>query len=297
MIARTLCFSNVGKLSLSHRQLVWDSDDGVHQSMPIEDLGLIILESERIQVTSALLQFLAEQNVALVVCDKTHTPSAQLLAYAANSVTAETVEAQLAATDAVQGRIWRHLCQRKILNQAALMERLGADGAGRLRTLANSVKNGDPTNCEAQAARIYFQSLGPQGFVRDRDGDWPNAPLNYGYAILRAAVARALVGSGLLCLHGIHHHNRYNPFALADDVMEPYRPFVDQYVLGKVRPFDVPLPELSREMKARLLQMLTCDVKLGDNRRPLMVALSYTTASLVRYYKKESDELVLPEFV
>ena len=175
-----------------------------------------------------------------------------------------------------------------------LMQRLGADNFKRLLSLADEVKNGDPQNCEAQAARIYFQTLGPDGFVRDRDGDWPNAPLNYGYAILRAAVARALVGSGLVCFRGIHHHNRYNAFALADDVMEPYRPFVDQYVLGKVRPFDVPMKDLSREMKSRVLEMLTCDVKLGEVRRPLMVALSYTTASLAAYYRKEVEELSLP---
>jgi len=133
--------------------------------------------------------------------------------------------------------------------------------------------------------------------VRDREGGWPNAPLNYGYAILRAATARAIVGSGLACFRGIHHHNRYNAFALADDIMEPYRPFVDQYVLGKVRPFDVPMEELTKEMRARLLQMLTCDVMLGDVQRPLMIALSSTTASLARYYMKESNELALPRLI
>ena len=140
---------------------------------------------------------------------------------------------------------------------------------------------------------LYGQAVST---VRAGDGAWPNAPLNYGYAILRAATARALVGSGLVCFHGVHHHNRYNAFALADDMMEPYRPFVDQYVLGKVKPFDEPSDELTKEMRARLLQMLTCDVNLGDVRRPLMVALSFTTASLVRYYMKKSDELALPEF-
>ena len=195
---------------------------------------------------------------------------------------------------------WYERCltcgDEKIRNQAALMERLNAKGARRLLSLAEEVKNGDPSNCEAQAARIYFQSLGPDGFVRDREGAWPNAPLNYGYAILRAATARALVGSGLVCFHGIHHHNRYNAFALADDIMEPYRPFVDQYVLGKVKPFDVPMNELTKEMRSRLLQMLTCDVNLGEMRRPLMVALSFTTSSLAKYYMKKTDELALPGF-
>jgi CRISPR-associated protein Cas1 len=160
------------------------------------------------------------------------------------------------------------------------------------------VKNRDPENIEAQAARIYFGELAPSpGFIRAREGPWPNAALNYGYAILRAAMARALVGSGLICLKGIHHHNRYNAFALADDMMEPYRPFVDQYVLGKVKPFDGPADELTREMRARLLEMLTCDVKVGDVRRPLSVALTFSSASLARYYLGKADALALPEFV
>lgn len=296
MIARTLCFSNAGKLSLKDEQLVWRPELGEDRTVPIEDIGFVILESGKIEITSAALQFLAANNVAMVVCDQTHTPSAQLLPYVANSTAAETIEAQLAATDAVRGRLWRMIVRQKIRNQASLMVRLGANGAKRLLALADEVKNGDPANCEAQAARIYFQSLGPEEFVRDRNGGWPNAPLNYGYAILRAAMARALVGSGLACFCGIHHHNRYNAFALADDMMEPYRPFVDQYVLGKVKPFDVPMDELTKEMRARLLQMLTCDVRIGDVRRPLMVALSFTTASLARYYMKKSDELALPRF-
>lgn len=296
MIAKTLCFSSMGKLSLRYEQLVWTPETGEKRTVPIEDVGFVILETGKVELTSAALQFLSANNVAVVVCDKTHTPSAQLLPYAANTTASESTEAQLAATEAVNGRLWRMIVRQKIRNQAALMDRLNAKGARRLLSLAEEVKNGDPSNCEAQAARIYFQSLGPDGFVRDREGAWPNAPLNYGYAILRAATARALVGSGLVCFHGIHHHNRYNAFALADDMMEPYRPFVDQYVLGKVKPFDVPMDELTKEMRSRLLQMLTCDVNLGDVRRPLMVALSFTTSSLAKYYMKKADELVLPEF-
>lgn len=296
MIAKTLCFSSIGKLSLRYEQLVWTPETGEPRTVPVEDVGFVILETDKIELTSAALQFLSANNVAVVVCDKTHAPSAQLLPYAANTTASESIEAQLAATEAVNGRLWRMIVRQKIRNQAALMERLNAKGARRLLSLAEEVKNGDPSNCEAQAARIYFQSLGPDGFVRDREGAWPNAPLNYGYAILRAATARALVGSGLVCFHGIHHHNRYNAFALADDIMEPYRPFVDQYVLGKVKPFDVPMNELTKEMRSRLLQMLTCDVNLGEMRRPLMVALSFTTSSLAKYYMKKTDELALPGF-
>ena len=298
MIARTLSFSSPGKLFAKDRQLVYEGEDGVKRSFPIEDLGFVILETGLMTVSSHCIQQLADANVALVVCDATHTPSAQMLPFAAHTTTQETVSAQLGATAAVQGRIWRQIVRAKILNQSELLRRLGFDANRRLRAMADEVKNYDAENVEAQAARIYFRALAPDPeFVRAREGAWPNPALNYGYGVLRAAVARALVGSGLTCFRGVHHHNRYNAFCLADDMMEPYRPFVDQYVFGRVPPFDVKADELTREMKARLLQMLTCDVRTGELKRPLMVALTYTTASLAKYYLGKADHLVLPSFL
>lgn len=298
MIARTLSFSSPGKLFAKDAQLVYEGEDGVRRSFPIEDLGFVILETGLMTVSSHCIRQLAEANVALVVCDATHTPSAQMLPFAAHTTTQETVAAQLGAAAAVQGRLWRQVVRAKILNQSELLRRLGFDACRRLRAMADEVKNYDAENVEAQAARIYFRTLAPNpGFVRAREGTWPNPALNYGYGVLRAAVARALVGSGLTCFRGVHHHNRYNAFCLADDMMEPYRPFVDQYVFGHVPPFDVQATELTREMKARLLQMLTCDVKTGDLKRPLMVALTYTTASLAKYYLGKTDHLVLPSFL
>lgn len=298
MIARTLSFSSPGKLFAKDAQLVYEGEDGVRRSFPIEDLGFVILETGLMTVSSHCIRQLADANVALVVCDATHTPSAQMLPFAAHTTTQETVAAQLGATTAVQGRLWRQVVHAKILNQSELLRRLGFDASRRLRAMADEVKNYDAENVEAQAARIYFRALAPDpGFVRAREGTWPNPALNYGYGVLRAAVARALVGSGLTCFRGVHHHNRYNAFCLADDMMEPYRPFVDQYVFGHVPPFNVQATELTRGMKARLLQMLTCDVKTGDLKRPLMVALTYTTASLAKYYLGKTDHLVLPSFL
>lgn len=298
MIARTLSFSSPGKLFAKDAQLVYEGEDGVRRSFPIEVLGFVILETGLMTVSSHCIRQLADANVALVVCDATHTPSAQMLPFAAHTTTQETVAAQLGATAAVQGRLWRQVVRAKILNQSELLRRLGFDACRRLRAMADEVKNYDAENVEAQAARIYFRALAPDpGFVRAREGTWPNPALNYGYGVLRAAVARALVGSGLTCFRGVHHHNRYNAFCLADDMMEPYRPFVDQYVFGHVPPFDVQATDLTRGMKARLLQMLTCDVKTGDLKRPLMVALTYTTASLAKYYLGKTDHLVLPSFL
>ena len=298
MIARTLSFSSPGKLFAKDAQLVYEGEDGVKRSFPIEDLGFVILETGLMTVSSHCIRQLADANVALVVCDETHTPSAQMLPFAAHTTTQETVAAQLNATAAVQGRLWRQVVRAKILNQSELLRRLGLDASRRLRAMADEVKNYDTENVEAQAARIYFRALAPDpDFVRSREGPWPNVALNYGYGVLRAAVARALVGSGLTCFRGIHHHNRYNAFCLADDMMEPYRPFVDQYVFGRIPPFDVKSEELTREMKARLLQTLTCDVRTGELKRPLMVALTYTTASLAKYYLGKADSLVLPSFL
>lgn len=298
MIARTLVFSSPGCLSVGNLQLVYDGKDGVHRTFPIEDLGFVIVETGQVSLSAAVLQQLAEAHVALVVCDSSHMPAAQLLPFAAHSTMQETVAAQFDVTEAVQGRLWRQIVRAKILNQAALLGELGFPvQRRRLETMAKAVKNYDEGNFEAQAARLYFQTLAPDAeFSRDRYGPWPNPALNYGYAILRAAVARALVGSGLSCVRGIHHHNKYNPFCLADDMMEPYRPFVDQYVFGREPPFGGEGTELTREMRARLLQVLSCDVKAGGLKRPLMVALAYSTASLAKFYLGKAEKLVLPSF-
>lgn len=296
MIARTLVFGSPGKLSFRLDQLVYDGEGDVHRTIPIEDIGFVVLDNAQVVVTSTCLAKLAEANVAVVVCDGAHMPMASLLPHAAHTTAQETFSAQIAATAAVNGRLWRQIVRRKIENQAGLLRSLGLDVHARLSALADAVKNYDIANCEAQAARIYFQSMMPPGVNRNPDGEWPNCALNYGYAILRAAVARALVGSGLLCMKGIHHHNRYNAFCLADDVMEPYRPYVDRYVFGGMPPFDVQAVVLTTDMKRRLLQVLTSDVVMDGLRRPLMVALSYTTASIVRAYLGKDDRLVLPEF-
>lgn len=296
MIARTAVFSNPGKLTSKDCQLVWDGKDGKHATIPIEDLGFVVIESKLIELSANLLQQLSANNVVVIICDDTHTPTAQLLPFAAHSTTQEITEAQLSASEAVNKRIWRQICRAKILNQAKLLQNLKhKKEAEQLKELAVSVKNGDPTNCEAQAARIYFQVLAPSPeFKRDPDGVWPNAALNYGYALLRAATARALISSGLICIRGVHHHNRYNAFCLADDIMEPYRPFVDQAVLSGIFPFDGQITKLIPVLKRNLLSVLSCDVEILGKKSPLMVALSYTTSSLAKYFLGKTEEIVVP---
>ncbi len=298
MIARTLSFTSCGRLSFHLKQLVWDGENDVHYTFPIEDIGFVFIDSNRIEVTSKTLQMLSESNVAVIICDEAHMPSAQILPLSSHSTSQEIVEAQLNTTEAVNGRIWKKIIRQKIINQASLLEGYDQDASKKLIAFADRVKNYDPENLEAQAARVYFRVLAPDNeFTRNRYGSWPNQILNYGYMVLRAAVARACVGSGLLCIKGIHHHNRYNSFCLADDVMEPYRPFVDQYVFDRIMAEFPDQQEMTKEMRAVLLEFLTCDVKINDKRSPLMVALSYTTASLARYYQEQTTELFLPSFI
>lgn len=298
MLKRTLFFSSPGRLFLENTLLIYEPNNhGVppeKHHFPIEDIGFIVLESLQLSITTACLNALAQENVAVIVCDQAHIPSAAFQPYSGNSLTQRTTEAQLGASEALKGRLWRQTVEAKISNQAQCLARLGLPDK-RLRVLADSVKNADTDNAEGVAARVYFQLLTDgNGFTRCRDGIPPNHALNYGYAILRAAVARALIGSGLLCVAGIHHANQYNPFGLADDIMEPYRPFVDDIVFSDCDFFAD--PELGKAQKARLLSVLACDVMIGGDKRPLMNALSYTTASLVRCFLKEEKQIRYPEF-
>lgn len=299
MLKRTLFFGSPGRLSLERSLLAYETENtkGVveKRTFPLEDLGILVLESLQMSVTTACLSALAAKNVAVILCDGAHMPGAQLLPFAGNALTQRHTEAQLQASAALKGRLWKQTVKAKILNQAACLKRLGLPDQ-RLRILAETVKAGDSGNAEGVAARCYFQLLaGAEPFLRCRDGIPPNPALNYGYALLRAAVARALTGSGLLCAAGIHHSNQYNPFGLADDVMEPFRPFVDEMVFSARDVFTV--PELGKTQKAELLRLLTADVMSGTERRPLLNSISYTSASLVRCFLREEKSIKYPGFV
>ncbi len=299
MLKRTLFFGSPGRLFMENTLLAYETGSMGNapgkRTFPLEDIGFIVLESLQISVTTACLNALAEENIAVIFCNASHMPSAMMQPFAGNTLTQRHTEAQLQASDALKARLWRQTIRAKITNQAECLARLGLPDQ-RLRVLARSVRTGDTENAEAVAARYYFQQLaGNEDFLRCRDGVPPNHALNYGYAILRAAVARALTGSGLLCVSGIHHANQYNPFGLADDIMEPYRPFIDEAVFSSYDLFAV--PELGKTQKALLLQLLAADVMLGKEKRPLMNAVSYTTASLARCFLKEDTEIRYPEFV
>ena len=285
MIKRSLFFSTPGSLRLQLRQLVWKGEDGRSAQIPVEDIGLVLVESRQVSVTSALLTELGEAGATVIFCDASHMPSASLLPMAGNTRSQSVLHLQIKMSAVKSDILWGQTVREKILNQAAVAFPYDRELAGKLREMAKTVKRGDPANLEAQAARAYFsifEKIGAEGFHRDPEGTMPNAALNYGYAILRAAVARALVSSGLHCAIGIHHHNQFNPFCLADDLMEPYRPFVDRIILSNRELFWTDEDELTPLMKQALLSVAVTDVSIGKMTRPLMNALSLTSASFVR---------------
>lgn len=293
MLKQTLFFSTPARLSLKNSQLVisWkDRPDIV--TRPIEDIGCVVLENQLLSITLPLLNELTRNNVAVVVCDEKFMPASMLMPLEANATQAESIKAQVAATEPTKKQAWKQIIEAKLRNQAALLNKLGKDGNS-LRPFYTNVKSGDTDNREGLGARIYWNCLLGTGFRRMREGDDPNALFNYGYAILRAATARALLGSGLFPQFGIFHKNRYNAFPLADDVMEPYRPYVDEVVYGLCCNGSC---DLDKDAKAELLRVLACDVCMGKVKRPLQIALTMTTASLSKLYAGDVKKLSLPSF-
>lgn len=302
MIKRTLVFASPGTLRLRDCQLVWTDRAGEETTVPLEDIGFVLLESPLATCSVALLQALADANAAVAVCDARHIPSAYLLPIADHSLAERHLLDQIACSEARANRLWRQIVQSKIRNQAHVAKALSQKTSVKLAALAGRVKNGDPENVEGQAAHLYFpifRERWPAFDARHSDA-MPNPALDYGYALLRAAVARALVSSGLHPSLGLHHHNQYNPFCLADDLMEPFRPFVDRLIILHADEFppknsDEP-PKLSPAEKRLLLPLLVMDVHIGQVVRPLMNATSQASASLVRALRGEQDALDLPSF-
>ncbi len=293
MLKRTLVFSNPMILSLKNLQLVFaykDSPDE-KQSIPIEDIGVVLLEHQQTSVTLPLLNALAENEVQTVICNSKGMPSAMIQSMNSNNLQGETLRNQIACGEVLKKQLWKQVVESKIRNQASLLDNVGENG-NVLKPFYTNVRSGDIDNREGIAARIYFQHLYGDNFVRNRDEPGINVLLNYGYSILRAATCRAIVSSGLLPAIGIHHHNRSNAYPLADDLMEPFRPFVDGVVYDLIMRGKM---ELTKDVKGELISMLYADTVFEKVKRPLSVGLSMTTASLVKCLSKEQNTLSMPE--
>ncbi len=286
-------FQTPVSLSLRNKQLVikLKGDEETEVTRPIEDIGVVVIENQQVKVTLPLLNELVDNNVAVIFCDDRAMPKSMLMNLDGNSIQQESYRHQLEATQPIKKQVWKQLIECKIKNQSRLLLKLGKDGEI-LKPYYMNVKSGDSDNREGAAARLYWNHLFYEGFRRERDGLPPNNFLNYGYTILRAAVTRALIGSGLYPAFGIFHRSRYNAFPLADDVMEPYRPFVDELAYRLY--YDGGHSDLNKEVKVALQRVLFCDVKMGKMTRPLEIALSMTTASLLKIYTGNLDKLTLP---
>ena len=295
MIKRTLYFGNPARLSITQQQLVIKTDEK-ESSVPIEDIGVIVIDHYQISVTHAVLHILLENNAAVITCNDKHHPTGLLLNLDGHTQQSEKFQAQVEASEPLKKQLWQQTIKAKIQNQSAVLEKWEIDNSY-LKRYVQLVLSGDTSNQEAQAARYYWKVLFNEEdpfFTRERFGEYPNNFLNYGYAILRATVARGLVASGLLPTLGIHHRNKYNAYCLADDIMEPYRPYVDHLVKEIMMESDE--QELTTEIKRRLLNIPNIDLNIDGKDSPLMVGLQRTTASLAACYEGKTKKILYPEF-
>ena len=295
MIKRTLYFGNPAYLKTANEQLLIELPECEDvKTVPIEDIGLLMLDHQQITITQALMAKLLANNTAVITCNDTHHPTGMMLNLDGHSLQSQKFQAQIDASVPLKKQLWQQTIIAKITNQAAVLEKQRADHKLLLH-YAKEVKSGDSDNHEAKAAAHYWKHIFP-GFLqfkRERHGLPPNNLLNYGYAILRAVVARSLTGSGLLPTLGIHHRNQYNAYCLADDIMEPYRPLVDQLICKIVRENGEYL-DMTPSMKKTLLEIPAMDVTIDGQKSPLMNAVQRTAASLVKCYEGDARKILYP---
>ncbi len=315
MIKKTLYFGNPVYLSCKDMQLIIEyrkentvvnSSDltkseksrcDLNKSIPVEDVAVVIIDHFGVVISQYLLSALLENNVAVIICNSNHLPNGLFLNLDGNHVQTEKFKCQIESSVPLKKQLWQQTVSAKIFNQAILLKRIGKSAENMIKW-SEKVKSGDPDNLEARASAYYWKNLFPEefDFTRDRFGIPPNNLLNYGYAVLRAMVARSLVASGLLPTLGIHHRNKYNAYCLADDIMEPYRPFVDLVVLNIVKSNQENF-DLSSDIKKQLLDIASLDVFIDNQRSPLMIGLQRTAASLSRCFEGSSRKILFPQFV
>lgn len=293
MLKRTLFFATPLDLSLRNNQLVISTRQmpDVKNTVPVEDIGFVVLENQQINITLPLLNALSNNNAAVIICGDNFMPNSMLMNLDSNTTQGEVYRSQIEASEPLKKGLWKQVVEAKIRNQAGLLNKLGKDGS-KLKPYYSNVKSGDSDNREGIAAKIYWNELFGEDFIRMRNGSSPNNLLNFGYTLLRAAVARALMGSGLFPAFGIFHRNRSNAFPLADDIMEPYRPFVDEIVFDLYAQGE---RELTKKVKENLIHMLYIDTKFGKIIHPLSVGLTHTTASLAKCFAGEIRKLSYPQ--
>ncbi len=295
MVKRTLHFSNPAHLSVQNMQLIVELKDEnrTKHAVPFMDLGMIVLENPQITLSTHVLEQCMNENIALISCNANYMPGGMFLPFEANTIQTKNMTIQVEASTPLKKQLWQQTVKAKIENQARLLDKLHLNSQ-RLHVLKEQVLSGDTTNCEGQAAGHYWNQIYGTEFIRSQARNSPNAQLNYGYAILRSIVSRAIVASGLHPSFGLFHKNKYNAFCLADDIMEPYRPYVDWIVFQMLQKEKT--EELTREQKIELLQLPQLDVTIGKITRPLFHAVSTTTAGLNRCFSGEIRRIPYPNF-
>jgi CRISPR-associated protein Cas1 len=276
--------------------------ESIERSIPCEDIGVLLVDNQATNYTHSVFTELLKCGAAVVLCDNNHLPAGMLLPIEANTIQTERYAKQINAKEPLKKKLWQQIVRAKIRHQAKLIKD-ETQTYKALTALISQVRSGDPSNIEARASKLfwsaYLQDLIDSSaalgmtFRRDSEGKPPNNLLNYGYMVMRAAVARAICSAGLLPSIGLHHRNRYNAFCLADDLVEPFRGFVEAKVREIVQAGD--WEELTQAIKARLLEVLYEEVEIADYRGPLMVGLHRTAASLVRCFCGEQKEIELPK--
>lgn len=299
MIKRTLYFGNGAYLSIKDNQLLIqlaEDKTNTKKTIPIEDIGVVLLDNPQITITQSVLVQLLENNAAIITCDQKHHPIGLQLCLDSNTIQSERFQSQINCSESLKKNLWQQTIVNKIFNQAMLLKEMDIPIKNML-TWSSSVMSGDSKNHEARAAAYYWQNLleSHDNFKRERFGEYPNNFFNYAYAILRAVTARSLVASGLLPTLGIHHKNRYNAYCLADDIMEPYRVFADKLVMEIIRKY----PEeelLTKQIKQELLKLPIIDVEISKKTRPLQIAMQETTSSLAQCYGLIRRKIKYPVF-
>lgn len=294
MIKRVLCFENPARLSLKLAQMVVELQDET-RTLPIEDIGVVILDHKQITITHALIDALLANNVAIVTSNDKHLPVGLMLPLDGNTLQSERFRAQIYASEPLKKQMWQQTVTVKILGQAHVLATQHIEH-NNMYKWAKDVRSGDTDNMEARAAAYYWRNMFEKdAFIRDPQGMPPNNLLNYGYSVVRAMMARALVGAGLLPTFGIHHHSRYDAYCLADDIMEPYRPFVDMKVLEMWKDGGV-TSDISSEQKRQLLGITTMDVNISGHRSPMMLAILATAQSVQKCFSGEARKIIYPDW-
>ncbi|MBU2940260.1 type II CRISPR-associated endonuclease Cas1 [Lacinutrix sp. C3R15] len=291
MLKKSILIEKKSKVTTKNLQLIIENEFR-KANIPIEDIGYIVLDHPETYISIPALNLLIENNTAVIICNTSHLPNGMFLNLNSHHIQQEIFKKQINASTPLKKQLWQQTIVEKIQNQGILLKKI-TQSKNEFAFLASKVLSGDTSNMEAVAANFYWKSFFEIDFKRERFGNYPNNFLNYGYAILRAATARALSGSGLLNTLGIHHKSKYNAFALADDIMEPFRPIVDEAVHTIMQHYDE--QELNTEIKSVLLQILTRTVYFKNEKSPLMVALQKTASSLQQCYSGKRKKIKYPK--